>query len=217
MIMKKYLVTLNRPVTIDGGKPELYTIYGLLVPYEEITKAEIDTYISYLAAMHEWSVKRETSFSVNEEYDWVDHNGVVHPCCDEWAKKLQKKCRKRLALDFSLSVIHVDETEDCTSIKGKFDLKDYLISKIPNGQADKFRCTYSNFEFDNTVNRIIKYTCKQLMNITSKKNQKAIRTILTRLNEVADVRCTPNDCKGIRLSKMHRHYDIIISMKSALI
>lgn len=96
--------------------------------------------------------------------------------------------------------------------KGKIDLKDYLISKIPNGQADKFRCTYSNFEFDNAVKRIIKYTCKQLMNITSKKNQKAIRTILTRLNEVADARCTPNDCNGIRLSKMHRHYGIIISM-----
>lgn len=118
----------------------------------------------------------------------------------------------RSAIERGLYYQYVDETEDCTSIKGKFDIKDYLISKIPNGQADKFRCTYSNFEFDNTVNRIIKYTCKQLMNITSKKNQKAIRTILTRLNEVADVRCTPNDCNGIRLSKMHRHYGIIISM-----
>ena len=112
--MKKYLVTFNHPVIIDGGKPELYTIYGLLVPYEEITKEEIDTYISYLAAMHEWSVKREKSFSVNEKYDWVDHNGVVHPCCDEWALKLQKKCRKRLALDFTVSVIDIDEAEvDC--------------------------------------------------------------------------------------------------------
>ena len=118
----------------------------------------------------------------------------------------------RSAIERGLYYQYVDETEDCTSIKGKFDLKDYLISKIPNGQADKFRCTYSNFEFDNAVNRIIKYTCKQLMNITSKKNQKAIRTILTRLNEVTDVRCTPNDCNGIRLSKMHRHYGIIISM-----
>ena len=107
--MKKYLVTFNHPMIIDGGKPELYTIYGLLVPYEEITKEEIDTYISYLAAMHEWSVKREKSFSVNEKYDWVDHNGVVHPCCDEWALKLQKKCRKRLALDFTVSVIDIDE------------------------------------------------------------------------------------------------------------
>ena len=118
----------------------------------------------------------------------------------------------RSAIERGLYYQYVDETEDCTSIKGKFDLKDYLISKIPNGQADKFRCTYSMFEFDNAVNRIIKYTCKQLMNITSKKNQKAIRTILTRLNDVTDVRCTPNDCNGIRLSKMHRHYGIIISM-----
>ncbi len=131
--MKKYLVTFNHPVIIDGGKPELYTIYGLLVPYEEITKEEINTYISYLAAMHEWSVKREKSFSVNEEYDWVDHNGVVHPCCDEWALKLQKKCRKRLALDFSLSVIHVDETgEDCDTCgrEGSFIICKHLMEKL---------------------------------------------------------------------------------------
>jgi 5-methylcytosine-specific restriction endonuclease McrBC regulatory subunit McrC len=118
----------------------------------------------------------------------------------------------RSALERSLYYQYVEETEDCTSIKGKFDLKDYLVTKIPNGQADKFKCTYSNFEFDNRVNRIIKYTCKQLINITSKRNQKTLRTILTRLNEVSDVKCTPNDCNNIRLSKMHRNYGIIISM-----
>lgn len=130
--MKKFLVTLNRPVTIDGGKPELYTIYGLLVPYGVITKEELNAYVSYLAAMHEWSVKREKSFSVNEEYDWVDNNGVVHPCCDEWALKLQKKCRKRLALDFSLSVIHVDETEDCYKCgrEGSFIICKHLMEKL---------------------------------------------------------------------------------------
>jgi 5-methylcytosine-specific restriction endonuclease McrBC regulatory subunit McrC len=118
----------------------------------------------------------------------------------------------RSAIERGLYYQYVEETEDCTSIKGKFDIKDYLITKIPNGQADKFRCTYSNFEFDNKVNRIIKYTCKQLLNITSKKNQKTLRTILTRLNDISDVQCTPNDCNNIRLSKMHRHYGIIISM-----
>lgn len=118
----------------------------------------------------------------------------------------------RSAIERGLYYQYVDETEDCTSIKGKFDIKDYMITKIPNGQANKFRCTYSNFEFDNLVNRIIKCTCKQLMKITSKKNQKILRTILTRLNEVSDVQCSPNDCDKIRLSKMHRHYGIIISM-----
>jgi 5-methylcytosine-specific restriction endonuclease McrBC regulatory subunit McrC len=118
----------------------------------------------------------------------------------------------RSAIERGLYYQYVDETKDCTCIKGRFDIKDYLNKKIPNGQYDKFRCTYSNFEFDNKVNRIIKYTCKQLMNITTKKNQKTINTILTRLNDVSDVHCTPNDCNNIRLSKMHKNYSIIISM-----
>lgn len=118
----------------------------------------------------------------------------------------------RNALSRGLYYRYTEETEDCTTIKGKFKLQDYLIKKIPNGQADKFCCIYSNFEFNNKVNQIIKYTCKQLLNISSKKNQKVLRNILTRLEPVADVKCTPYDCNSIRLSKMHRHYGIIISM-----
>lgn len=118
----------------------------------------------------------------------------------------------RSALSRGLYYRYTDETEDCASIKGKFNLQDYLLRKIPNGQADRFNCTFSNFEFNNKVNQIIKYTCKQLFNISSKKNQKVLRTILTRLEPVADVKCTPYDCNGIRLSKMHKHYGIIISM-----
>ena len=78
--------------------------------------------------------------------------------------------------------------------------------------SDKFRCTYSNFEFDNWVNRIIKYTCKQIMNSTSRRNQNTIRNILVRLNEVSDIQCKPSDCDRIRLSKMHSNYRIIMSM-----
>lgn len=107
---------------------------------------------------------------------------------------------------------YIDETEDCTCIKGKFDLSDYLFTKIPNYQEEKSKCTYSKFEFDNKVNRIIKYTCKQLMKTTTKKNQDMIRTILARMSGVSDVKCTPNDCSNIRLSKMRREYGIIIGM-----
>lgn len=118
----------------------------------------------------------------------------------------------RNALSRGLYYRYTEETEDCTTIKGKFNLQDYLLKKIPNGQADRFNCNYSNFEFNNKVNQIIKYTCKQLLNICSKKNQKVLRNILTRLEPVADVKCTPYDCNSVRLSKMHRHYGIIISM-----
>lgn len=118
----------------------------------------------------------------------------------------------RNAIDRGLYYRYVDETNDISNIKGKFDLKDYIIRKMPYGQADKFRCTYSNFEFDNQVNRIIKYTCKLILNETSRRNQKTIRNILIRLNEVSDVTCKPSDCDNIRLSKMHGLYRTIISM-----
>ncbi len=108
---------------------------------------------------------------------------------------------------------YVDDTEDISCIKGKFDIKDYLFCKVPNGQAEKFKCTYSTFEFDNLINRVIKYTCKLILNSTdSKNNQKAIRMILVRLNEVSDVQCKPSDCDKIRLNRLQSQYRVIMSM-----
>lgn len=106
-----------------------------------------------------------------------------------------------------------DQSEDLSVIRGHIDFKDYINRKIPNGLAHSFRCNYSEFEFDNIVNRIIKYTCKGLVNNTaSSDNKKIIRQILIRLNEVSDVKCKPSDCDGIRLSKLHRMYSILLSM-----
>ncbi len=73
-------------------------------------------------------------------------------------------------------------------------------------------CTFSNFQLDNWVNRIIKYTCRQLINCTSKKNQQIIRNILIRLSEVSDTPCVPSDCDRVRLSKTQGNYRVILSM-----
>lgn len=105
-----------------------------------------------------------------------------------------------------------EKTEDLTSIKGRFDIKNYYTRKYANGVLDKFQCTYSSFEFDNLLNRIIKYTCKKIITDTRPSNQKAIRSILTKLSDVDDVRCTPKDCDKVKLSKMHTGYRIILSM-----
>lgn len=107
---------------------------------------------------------------------------------------------------------YIEETGNINTIKGKFDIKDYLTIKIPNGQADKFKCTYSTFEFDNIVNRIIKYTCRQIYHSTTNKNQRILRGVLAKLNDVSDTICKPSDCDNIRLSKMHSQYRIILSM-----
>ena len=105
-----------------------------------------------------------------------------------------------------------EKTEELTSIKGRFDIKNYYTRKYANGVLDKFQCTYSSFEFDNLLNRIIKYTCKKIITDTRPSNQKAIRSILTKLSDVDDVRCTPKDCDKVKLSKMHADYRIILSM-----
>lgn len=105
-----------------------------------------------------------------------------------------------------------EKTEDLSSIKGRFDIKDYYTKKYANGVLDKFQCTYSSFEFDNLLNRIIKYTCKKIITDTRPSNQKSIRSILTKLSDVEDVRCTPKDCDKVKLGKMHANYRIILSM-----
>lgn len=105
-----------------------------------------------------------------------------------------------------------EKTEDLASIKGRFDIKDYYTRKYANGVLDRFQCTYSSFEFNNLLNRIIKYTCKKIIIDTRPSNQKAIRAILTKLSDVEDVRCTPKDCDKVKLGKMHANYRIILSM-----
>ena len=117
------------------------------------------------------------------------------------------------ALDYGPFYRYEEKQETLGVIKGHIDFKDYVNHKIPNGQSNRFLCSYSEFEFDNAVNRIIKYTCKGLSNETaSTANKKIIRNILIRLNEVKDERCVPSDCDGIRLSKLNRQYSVILSM-----
>lgn len=116
------------------------------------------------------------------------------------------------ALERGMFYRYVDETEDLSYIKGKFDIRDYYTLKIPSGRVDSYKCIYSKFEFDNKLNRIIKCTCKMLYGITSRKNQKNIQSILMRLNEVSDENCVPSDCDEIRLNDFQKDYKTILSL-----
>ena len=50
----------------------------------------------------------------------------------------------RSALERNLYYQYVDETNDCRSIKGRFDIKDYISRKVPSGRGNLFQCTNSN-------------------------------------------------------------------------
>jgi len=118
----------------------------------------------------------------------------------------------RAALDRGLFYRYEEKRDIRTSIKGRFDVKDYFVRRYPNGTMNKFECTYTTFEFDNLLNRIIKCTLKHIMKLTNAKNKKIIRNLLIKLGDVTDQRCTPSDCDKIKLSKMQSKYKIILSM-----
>ena len=107
---------------------------------------------------------------------------------------------------------YIEKVEDVSTIKGKFDIKDYYCKKFISGNLTKFNCSYSEFVFDNLLNQIIKYTCKLLLNNVVPSNQKRLRDIILKLKDVSDVPCIPSDCDKIKLSKMNYHYKIIVSM-----
>jgi len=116
------------------------------------------------------------------------------------------------AIDYGLFYQYEDKTENSAVIKGKIDIKDYLTKKIPYRNTDKFLCTYSSFELDNKLNRIIKCTCKLLVNDVRGANQRILQYVLAKLNDVADEKCTPGDCDTIKLSRLHDNYRMILSM-----
>lgn len=118
----------------------------------------------------------------------------------------------RSAMERGAYYQYVEETEDVSFLKGKLDYKNYVLQKIPNGMSNKFRCSFSTFEFDNPLNRIIKCVCKQLLNSSTHKNYVKAKNILVRLNEVSDVKCLPSDCDNIHLSSMNSNYRVILSM-----
>lgn len=102
--------------------------------------------------------------------------------------------------------------EDIPTIRGKFNVGDYITKKIPQGKSNLFNCEFSTFEYDNSLNRIIKYTCRLIFNSTSFENQRKLRQILMKLNDVSDITCVPTDCDKVVLNKSQEGYKTILSM-----
>lgn len=98
-------------------------------------------------------------------------------------------------------------------VKGRIDFTSYIGKQYPNGNWNKIPYEYSNFVFDNKVNRILKSTCKLLYGLTSERKSKdLLRNLMVRLGEVADENVLPADCDKIRLSKLHSKYSMLLSM-----
>jgi len=112
-----------------------------------------------------------------------------------------------------------EEVEEVGSTpKGKIDFKDYATRKYPASQWNKLHYTYSNFVFDNMLNRIIKCTCRMLDGITTQiNNRRIIHNILMKLGDVADTNCMPYDCDAVHLNALQANYTIILSMSKVFL
>ncbi|MCD8206931.1 MAG: hypothetical protein LUD72_03240 [Bacteroidales bacterium] len=105
-------------------------------------------------------------------------------------------------------------TEDRFSVKGKVDVADYYLKKFPKGNLGKLSCTYSSFEFDNLLNRIIKHVCRMLLseNDLSAATVETLGYILSRLSDVTDCAVTPYDCDRVVLNRTQDSYTVILGM-----
>ncbi len=119
----------------------------------------------------------------------------------------------KLAIDRQRYFQYEEMRETGSFVKGKIDFKNYAMQKFPTGQSHMLDYTYSNFVFDNMLNRIIKCTCKMLTGITKQPgNKNILRNILMKLGDVTTVNCMPYDCDSVHLSALHKNYRIILSM-----
>ena len=123
-----------------------------------------------------------------------------------FAKKLSR------VLENSSYYKYEDRTEDLRIIRGRFNVNDYISRKIPSGQYGKFECEYSMFEYDNLLNRIIKYVCRKLLNQTRPVNQRIFRNVILRMSDVSDIVCVAKDCDKVVLNRMQSEYRSILSL-----
>lgn len=117
------------------------------------------------------------------------------------------------AIDRQSYFQYEEVTETGSFVKGKIDFMDYATKKYPMGMHHKLDYTYSSFIYDNTLNRIIKFTCLMLVGLTNQlANKNILRDILMKLGEVSTVNCLPYDCDSVHLSTLHKNYRIILNM-----
>ena len=124
-----------------------------------------------------------------------------------FAKKLESVVNRGIYLTYE------QKEDDLPFIRGRLDVPDYLVRKISNGKAYRFLCEYSSFEFDNTLNRIIKCVCMDILREGTRPiNEKRIRNILNKMVDVTDIRCTYNDCMKVRLNRTQKGYSDILAI-----
>ncbi len=95
--------------------------------------------------------------------------------------------------------------------KGRINFSRYLSKGFVSGNHHILECDYAPFQFDNALNRIIKFVARVLERRAKHEDTLyKLTEILFILDEVSDVYCSVNDLDRIRLNTHYSDYEPII-------
>ena len=100
--------------------------------------------------------------------------------------------------------------DELGTVKGQIDFNKY-VNNYASGNRHMLSCVYDSLQYDNQLNRIVKYVCILLKdftkNIDSKRN---LEDILFILDEVDNIAVTADDCDNVVLNNIYSEYRIIL-------
>lgn len=95
-------------------------------------------------------------------------------------------------------------------IKGRLNIPFYISENLSRGRWHKLNCNYDSFAFDNEFNQVVKSVTNLLFNFTKNpENKKLLREILFILDEVSDIRATPEQCANLKFNQMFSEYQTV--------
>jgi 5-methylcytosine-specific restriction enzyme subunit McrC len=109
----------------------------------------------------------------------------------------------KAVLNYLLYQTYEDMSNELPYMKGKLDTNTYIRENVSKGRWHKLCCTYSSFEFDNQINRIIKFVSKLLLGASDNfENKKLLSEIIFVLDDVKDVQISYFDCEKVRINPL---------------
>lgn len=97
--------------------------------------------------------------------------------------------------------------------KGSINFNRYINNSIRRGNYHQIECDYEPFVFDNSVNRIIKYCARVLLDQTQfAENQRLLQEIVFILDEVEDVPVSIGEVNAVKLNAFYSDYTLLLEM-----
>ena len=94
---------------------------------------------------------------------------------------------------------------ELTYLRGQLDFPRYIQQNISKARWHKFNCRVDQFDEDNIFNKLVKFVCKLLLNVTKEGlNRRLLKDILFQLADVKDGYYTIADCQKVRLNPMFK-------------